>query len=88
MKLIHCQACGDVVRLHPVERSCLCGRSGGRYLDDSHATFHGPAVPIGIITRSLLVAIQNQTDSGQRSAIEAFVFDRDSDSFRRSQAGT
>lgn len=34
MKLMLCRACGDVVKLHPEPRRCLCGAATGRYLDD------------------------------------------------------
>ncbi len=36
MKLLLCRECGDVVRLYPkVWRSCACGTSKGRYLEDN-----------------------------------------------------
>lgn len=34
MKLLLCLSCGDVVKMHPTPRSCACGASSGRYLDD------------------------------------------------------
>jgi hypothetical protein len=37
LKLLYCAHCGDIVRLYPEKRSCLCGKSWGYYLED-HAT--------------------------------------------------
>jgi len=44
MKLLHCLECGDVLALLSQPRSCRCGRSQGRYLEDGHAAeYSGPA---------------------------------------------
>jgi hypothetical protein len=34
MKLMICRECGDVVLMRLEERSCVCGKSRGRYLED------------------------------------------------------
>lgn len=34
MKLLLCLRCGDVVQMREQQRSCLCGESSGRYLED------------------------------------------------------
>jgi hypothetical protein len=60
MKLLHCTVCGDVVALRADFRSCHCGKSYGRYLEDHHhIVYGGPySVIIGLancdITESLL----------------------------------
>lgn len=62
MKLLLCRACGDVIKLHPgAPRSCLCGASSGRYLDD-HATVEQTEGTISI-------ALHNHD---LRAAVEAF----------------
>lgn len=38
MKLLFCAHCGDIVRLFPERRSCLCGKSWGQYLEDGETT--------------------------------------------------
>jgi hypothetical protein len=34
VKLMLCPECGDLVQLRPQPRTCFCGASSGRYLDD------------------------------------------------------
>lgn len=53
MKLLHCLACGDVVRLYSEPRACHCGRSRGHYVDDERVVLWGPSRAIGIDTRQL-----------------------------------
>jgi hypothetical protein len=38
VKLLFCAHCGDIVRLFPEKRSCLCGKSWGQYLEDGATT--------------------------------------------------
>ena len=42
MKLLYCGHCGDIVRLFPTLRSCLCGKSFGKYLPDNATTAQIP----------------------------------------------
>jgi hypothetical protein len=35
MKLLVCRSCGDIVRVRREARTCVCGRSSGRYLEDN-----------------------------------------------------
>lgn len=49
MKLLYCAHCGDIVRLFPEKRFCLCGRSWGHYLDDGATTVQTwPGLSLGI----------------------------------------
>ncbi|HEY5933941.1 MAG TPA: hypothetical protein VIU61_04885 [Kofleriaceae bacterium] len=34
MKLLLCRQCGDVIKMRPELRSCFCGASSGRYIDN------------------------------------------------------
>ena len=38
LKLLFCAHCGDIVRLFPEKRTCLCGKSWGQYLEDGATT--------------------------------------------------
>jgi hypothetical protein len=40
--LLHCLACGDIVKLEAERRTCRCGRSAGATVPDG-ARFLGPA---------------------------------------------
>ena len=36
MKLLMCTACFDVVRVRPEPRSCICGATTARYVDNEN----------------------------------------------------
>lgn len=49
MKLLYCAHCGDVVRLFPEKRSCLCGKSWGYYEEDNATTVQTyPSLSLGV----------------------------------------
>ena len=49
VKLLYCAHCGDIVRLFPEKRFCLCGKSWGHYLGDGATTVQSwPALSLGI----------------------------------------
>ena len=79
MKLITCVKCSDVVKLSSKEtRTCECGLSGGRYLeDDLHAEYYGPCYPLGFANDSLVNAIRNQPQAGPGKIFTTFVIERD-----------
>jgi hypothetical protein len=53
MKLLHCTACGDLVRLYAEPRRCHCGKSVGRYVSDLHVALAGPCRALGLDTREV-----------------------------------
>lgn len=62
MKLLLCRECGDVIKLQPgTPRSCLCGKSAGRYLDDLSTVEQTEG--------SISIALHNHD---LRDAVEAF----------------
>lgn len=71
MKLILCTECTDIVRLIQEKRTCRCGLSSGEYTDRLNAVYEGPCIPLGINNQSLVRAIINQPDLGER--FDAFV---------------
>lgn len=76
MKLLYCNACGDLVVLNHRPRSCRCGHTSGRYLDDLNAVYTGDAVPIGFANPSFLQALKSQPEMGWGLVFEAFVIPR------------
>jgi hypothetical protein len=49
VKLLYCAHCGDIVRLFPEKRFCMCGKSWGHYLDDRATTVQTwPGLSLGI----------------------------------------
>lgn len=77
MKLIRCRACGDVISLRyhkEPRRTCVCGASGGFYLDRKYAVIWGRAVAIGFDTGAFRTAIEHQPDvDGNVWRFDAFV---------------
>lgn len=64
MKLLYCRECDDVVRLLDDERTCMCGATKGRYLDEKNAVFSGPAEPFAISNSQFAVAVQLRKEHG------------------------
>jgi hypothetical protein len=59
VKLLYCPHCGDIVRLFPEKRFCLCGKSWGHYLDDGATTVQTwPGLSIGIANPDFVEAEQ------------------------------
>ena len=73
MKLLYCTECDDVVRLWHHERSCECGKTGGKYIDGLKAEIWGPGLPFGIDNMSFIDAGRNRPKEGLGSPFEAFV---------------
>ena len=81
MKLIFCLECADVVLLRLLPegeyRSCDCGQSKGRYINNVDAEIFGSAVPIGFANRSFSLAVMSQPESGEGESFTAFVIPKE-----------
>ncbi|MFY2158465.1 hypothetical protein ACOSZF_23200 [Cytobacillus firmus] len=73
IKLLLCKNCGDIFNLDFIVKSCRCGVTGGKYLDQRLAEYFGDAIPIGIANDSLISAINNQPYDGMGELFKAFV---------------
>lgn len=75
MKLIYCKSCHDILRLWFEDRTCKCGKSGGKYVDRLNAQIWGDALPLGIDNYSFKWATTNQyqEDGGVGTPFTAFV---------------
>ncbi len=60
MKLFLCRKCKDVVRCFYKERTCKCGESSGKYLENGvEAIFRGKnCVPLGMDNNAIAKAVQ------------------------------
>lgn len=83
VKLFLCLLCHDVVRMTKEPRSCSCGHTQGRYVDDLNAELTEGAIPIGFNSQSLADAIKLQPDSGSGERFDAFVIPKDVPSIKR-----
>lgn len=73
MKLIFCKECRDVVALKEnIDRTCECGKSGGRYVDDLNAEIWGPCLKLGFSNHSFSAAIIAQRLSGDSTEKMAY----------------
>ena len=78
MKLILCKNCSDVFKLSQMMRSCKCGMSQGRYLNDLDAEYSGSsAVPLGFANSTLVEAIHKQPEDGMGTEFVAFVIPKE-----------
>jgi hypothetical protein len=73
MKLIYCSACHDIVKLEMTTRTCKCGKSGGRNVDDIVAEIEGDAVPFGINNTSFAEALSKYPTSKKGTNFIAWV---------------
>ena len=74
MKLLYCNSCRDIVKLHRTTRTCHCGATGGHYKQDGlNAIYYGPAIPLGFANSSFTEARDTQPEFGMGTAFTAFV---------------
>lgn len=74
MKMIYCPHCHDVRKLHQGGSiACICGRSGGFYIDDLNAEITGSAIPLGVNNRTFVKALANRPAEGEGEEFTAFV---------------
>lgn len=52
MKLLLCLDCHDIFNLKKQEKSCGCGKTKGKYIDNLNAVYSGNAQPIGFANES------------------------------------
>jgi hypothetical protein len=77
MKLIFCEKCHDLVKLKKkMDRTCECGESGGKYVDDLNAEIWGPCYKIGFANHSFTAAIIAQRLSGDSTEKMVRVYGR------------
>ena len=60
MKLLVCRKCGDIFNLSDKAKTCSCGESSGRYVDDLNAEIKGDCKAIGFSNGSLESAYRLQ----------------------------
>ena len=74
MKLLYCNSCRDIVKLHRTTTTCHCGESGGHYKQDGlNAIYYGPAIPLGFANSSFTEARDTQPEFGMGTTFTAFV---------------
>ncbi len=59
-KLLVCLKCGDIYNLRHEEKSCKCGETSGKYINDLDAEYSGPAQVIGFANNSFRAAYKRQ----------------------------
>lgn len=58
MKLLMCTACFDVVRVRPEPRSCSCGVTTARYIDNENVEQTAGSVSIALHNHDLRTALE------------------------------
>jgi len=85
MKLIYCNECHDVISLRFEDRTCDCGKSGGKYLDRLNAEIYGPCIPLGFAGKSFRDARENQPETNENGGalFTAFVIEKQCPTIQR-----
>jgi hypothetical protein len=73
MKLIFCEKCADIKKLHREWVVCRCKKSHGRVVDGLNAEIGGAGVPLGIDNTTFNEAIRGRKNEGRGVRFEAFV---------------
>ena len=60
MKLLFCKECNSIFNLTIAEKTCECGKTKGKYVDNLNAEYSGPGIPLGFSNNSLIRAIKIQ----------------------------
>lgn len=58
MKLIFCPFCQDIFNLKIEMKTCSCGKSFGKYVDDVNAEISKDSIPLGFINTTFVKAIK------------------------------
>lgn len=66
MKLLMCLNCGDIFNLTMKEKSCGCGETKGKYIDNLNAEYEGDAQPIGMANGSFMESLKIQRIEDKR----------------------
>jgi len=85
MKLIFCNECHDIVSMRYELRSCDCGRSQGRYVDEVHLEYSGPCRVLGFANKSFASALSYHQHNGNTKGIvfKSFVIPSHAESIKR-----
>ncbi|MFB5283581.1 hypothetical protein [Peribacillus sp. Hz7] len=82
MKLLMCLHCHDPFNLDLEEKTCKCGSTKEKYVNQLHAIYSGEqAVLLGFTNSSLIKAIQNQPKDGFGELLTAFVIPEECSTF-------
>jgi DNA-directed RNA polymerase subunit F len=73
MKLLYCEECGDIFSLNDKRKTCRCGKTFGKYIDDRNGIYGGPSICLGLDNMSFDFAIENQMIDGPGVKIDACV---------------
>lgn len=60
MKLLLCLKCSDIFSLSRKEKTCSCGETKGKYIDELNAEISGDCEPIGFANTSFFKALKMQ----------------------------
>lgn len=58
MKLLMCTSCFDVVRVRPEPRTCICGATTARYIDNENVEQTAGSVSIALHNHDLRTALE------------------------------
>lgn len=85
MKLIFCSECKDILSLKDEEKTCVCGKSMGKYIDKENIIYSGPCRVLGIANKSFVAALNyNQKNfNGKGIVFKTYVIPSNGKNIRR-----
>ena len=85
MKLLFCKNCTDIFSISTTKtKSCSCGKTKGKYLDNINAVYTGQfAVPMGISNPSFISALKRFAQDGGGDNIKAFLISNSANTFKK-----
>jgi hypothetical protein len=81
VKLLICPDCGDLFNLTEIEKTCTCGFTRGRYVDNLNAVYSG-GIPLGFANSTFVNAVRSQPQSGRGREFTAFVIPKECPTFK------
>jgi hypothetical protein len=84
MKLLFCTECSDVFNLVlGKEKSCSCGKTKGKYIDNLNAEYLGEGIPIGFRNGEFIKSMIEQHKYGEGNDFAAFAIRKDCETFKK-----
>lgn len=84
LKLLLCLNCNDIFNLHYEIKSCRCGRTYGKHINQSHAVYHGDnAIPIEFNNKTFSDAIKSQQNNSLELSFTSIVVPKNCPSFTK-----
>jgi hypothetical protein len=88
MKLLFCKNCHDIFNLANKLKTCSCGNTKGKYIDNINAIYFGKqSIPLGFDNFSFTEALKSQPLRGDGYGFIAFVIPKECKTYIKEKKG-